>query len=151
MSTRRSILKLFGAAPVAAPLVAKAAAEQAGLIGLKEMGGLLVGQADQPQTPPTGWTSPAGATGDMVPLATKIARFLRLRYLPSWYDDEIRKRCHFVSFLDPDLASKRSWSLNVKIAAQRERNIQRSRDSIFENVTRSKLQQEFEQEYGVWL
>lgn len=142
-ASRRSILKLLGVAPAAAPLAAKAAADKA--IGDMAGIGLL------PNAPPY-----VGISGSPQPLGAddwkkKVLRFLMNPTLPSWFEDDVRHRNWQVGYLDPDIASKRSWSMNVKIATQRQRNIERAKREALDGPRRGVRQREFEEKYGIWL
>lgn len=53
--------------------------------------------------------------------------------LPEVLQFEIRDQAKWISCLDPDIASKRSWSMSVKILEQRNRNYNR----IVERITRT--------------
>lgn len=48
--------------------------------------------------------------------------------LPDFVEENLRDRARGVNYLDPDIACKKTWSLNVKIMAQRERNYQQLLD-----------------------
>ena len=143
MTSRRSVLQLIGLSPLAA----KAAKD--GAIGK------LVGCVQS--------NSPQGSIGSGIAFGTpdpiggrsswkaKILKFLVQGKLPDWFEDEIRDRHRYVSFLDPDIASKVSWSMNVKIVEQRRRNIQRAMEAALEGPRRGMRLREFEEEWGVWL
>lgn len=115
-TNRRSFLGLLGVGTVSAPLAAKAAAEQ-------EIASLtaLAGQCGP------ALASGSGLSIDSMPANNdgyiKMAEYLRIfGKLPEHIERDVRDRSRYVSVLDPDIACKKSWSLCVKIAAQRERN-----------------------------
>ena len=81
----------------------------------------------------------------------KVLRFLANNALPDWLDDELRERNRYVGYLDPDIAAKRSWSMAVKIATQRERNIARAKTDALNGPRRALRHREFEETYGVWI
>lgn len=143
MTSRRSFLRVLGLTPVAAPLAAKAAADKAAsdLIGLGSM-----------PSPSPGYGISGGSPVQTVQdWKTKVLRFLSSATLPDWVEEELRYRNRFVGYIDPDIACKRSWSLNVKIATQRDRNIERSRLEVREGPRRGLRSREFEEKYGVWI
>jgi len=140
-ASRRSLLKFLGMAPVAAPMMAKEVAESAAsdLIGLSasHYSGTM-----GPQLSPT--------SGD-TPWKNKVLRFLSSGRIPEWYEEILADRHRQVQALDPDIASKRSWSLNVKISTQRLRNIDRARQA-FKNQPKNSLRiRDFEEQWGLWL
>lgn len=140
---RRRFLSFLGAAPLAAKVAAEGAASQ--LIGLQ---GMSIPSAPvmasisggMPQTIDSGGTYKA-----------KVLRFLAQNSLPDWLEADIRKRNFNVGYLDPDIVSKKSWSLNVKIATQRQRNIERARKDIWDGPRRSLHSRELEEKFGIWI
>lgn len=145
MTDRRSFLRILGMAP-AAPFAVKAAADKAAaeLIGIS---------AVPTGTPPGAYLG--GAIGNSPDNTgawkAKVLRFISGKKLPDWFEDEVRNRNRVVSYIDPDIACKRSWSLNVKIATQRERNIERAKLEAIEGPSRSLRSREFEEQFGVWI
>lgn len=128
--------------PAIAPLAAKAAADKAI--------GDLAGISPLPNgLPPT--FGIGGGDVSQNSWKTKVARFLAEKAIPDWFEDELRERHRYVGYLDPDIASKRSWSMAVKIATQRERNIERGRREVIEGPKRSMRSREFEEKWGVWI
>lgn len=121
MIGRRSFLKAFGVTPLAA----KAAAEKtmADLTMRSWMNpalaqGRLYGRGDTP-------ASASGEAGINLPIAR--AKYLQLMgTLPDHIDQMYREQAKHVIALDPDLASKRSWSFCVKVQEQRQRNYERT-------------------------
>lgn len=144
MTTRRSFLQIMGLSGAAAPLAAKAASDKA----IAEMAGVF----------PLGPGTPIGVGMSMPPTAVggndwkaKVLRFIARNTLPDWLEEELRWRHRTVGYLDPDIAAKRSWSMNVKIITQRERNIARAKQEALEGPRRSLRNREFEDQYGIWL
>ena len=142
MTSRRSVLQLIGLSPVAAPLAAKAARDKAigELSGITNMpyGAPMPGIGASPSLGQDDWKK-------------KVLRFLAEKAIPEWLDEELRERHKQVGFLDPDIACKRSWSMNVKIATQRERNIEAARRNVLEGTKRGLRTREFEEKWGVWI
>lgn len=63
--------------------------------------------------------------------------------LPKHVEIDIRERSRYVQHLDPDIASKRSWSLQIKILTQQERNYQREIERYRRMGTFETAQKEF--------
>ena len=115
---RRKFLSLLGVSTAAGPLAVRVAAESevANLTALKNATFAMGTEAQSyPQSIEYKEESPYIQAQKYVKLWGK---------LPQFVDDNLRERAKNVSYLDPDIACKKSWSLNVKIAAQRERNYQ---------------------------
>jgi len=117
-ASRRRFLSVLGASPLAV----KAAADEAtakllhiDTSGLGSRPGLPYDYGRTAANVPTNADNPYAAA----------ARFIRQFGIPEWFDKELRDRAAQVYTLDPDIACKRSWSLAVKIATQRERNYRR--------------------------
>jgi hypothetical protein len=110
---RRGFLRLLAAAPVAAPVVAREAAQKAGVTSL----GLGAELASQGISGP----SPYGGEKEWV------SSWCR-EVLSKGWADERRKAIlsSSVGRLDPDLASSRSLSLSAAMRMQRERDAERS-------------------------
>jgi len=146
MNNRRSFLKLIRFAP-AAPLAAKAMAESA----LASLSGVsLTGYSGG--AAPLGMTGAVSASGGTAESwQARILRFLANNQLPDWVDDHLRHNNRHVDYLDPDIASKKSWSFNVKVATQRERNIARAKHEIMDGPRRSLRANQFQEQSGVWL
>lgn len=60
----------------------------------------------------------------------KASAWLKTFGVPEELEYILREQSKYVSSFDPDIACKRSWSMCVKIAAQRERNYQRALESM---------------------
>ena len=134
-ATRRRVLSLIGATPIAA----KAAADDAlaKVMGLAEVNGLGDNQVWLGGMPESGEVG--GATGAQLPYKdriTRAARYLRVTGVPDWLKEDLREQSQWVSSLDPDLACKRSWSMSVKIAEQRQRNYRRRLDEMQKQAMR---------------
>lgn len=138
-ASRRRFLGLFGAGAAAAPLAAKAALEsqQASVSSL--MRGFynpLVPSAtsDGPANAPESTLSPSVSYDDTCKMAAQYIRFVGV---PPHVEEVVRRGSRHVSALDPDLAfAKRSWSMNVKIAEQRQRNYQQGIDNVLGDANR---------------
>lgn len=114
--TRRTLMRLLGVSP----LVAKQ---------LEDEKVLRLSSSTVPLTPITysqgnGSADVDFATNKAAQLKS-IANYFQQFGVPDWVEEEIRTQCNYVAALDPDLAAKRSWSMSVKIAEQRERNYRR--------------------------
>lgn len=113
---RRSILQLFAAAPVGAPLAAKAAVESAAA-ELSKINAVGVGEAGP--TNPSPGMSLADPTREQTHFALRVPE-TRAAIVSELYEQERR-----IWSIEPDLAVKRSFSLSAKIAFQRQRNVER--------------------------
>lgn len=141
MNSRRSFLRIMGVAPLAAKATAdKAIADLAGVSPVS--GGFGV-----PMPSLSGGVAEQSADT----WKKKVLRFLAEKTLPAWFEDEIRERNRHVGYLDPDIASKRSWSMNVKIVTQRQRNVERAKRDAIDGPRRGLRSREFEEKYGVWI
>lgn len=117
MATRRSVIQLLGLAPVAAPLAAKAAtdAQIAKLAGITLEGAAAAGSyAPSPQ-----------GFDDYNKTRIAASEYAKLVGIPDFVKEQLRRNSQYVGVLDPDIAAKRSWSMSVKIATQRQRNYER--------------------------
>lgn len=134
MKNRRSVLKYMMAAP-AAPAMAKIAES------------LTITQAVSPQVGALKFNPPSGTQGAQAsvlpPSYTPWEEQRRRAYnwfiangkkLPDHVERTIRRDTQHVSMLDPDIASKRSWSLNVKVATQRQRNYEKAVEQHFADI-----------------
>lgn len=143
--SRRKVLALLGAAP-AAPLAAKAIIDKE----LAALSGVLPG-APSVRIPyggpcveaPSPFSS--GPTVDAERLATE---FFELFGLPEHVEDDFRRQAASVSYFDPDIAAKRSWSNSVKIATQRERNLSKLRDGMRNRIAQDRKAKAFRQIAG---
>jgi hypothetical protein len=131
-TNKRGFLKLMGAAP-AASLAAKSAiddqiAKLAGVSTSSLSGGKMLEQ---------GWPTPVNSVAGSYPpgLSYEETQFAASYYaktfgLPDFVDDSLRDNAKYISHLDPDVASKRSWSMAVKIQEQRQRNYERAKERV---------------------
>ena len=118
---RRSFLTLMGAAPLAAKATAEA--EMAKQMGLNASYGGVHARAF---LKPVG--SQAVISGAGIPYEQRIAgasTYIKAFGIPESIDRELRENAQYVGALDPDIASKKSWSMSVKIMTQRQRNYER--------------------------
>jgi hypothetical protein len=132
VTSRRRALAFLGSAPLAARAVAEATIGRLAGIATDGIGnasmGLPIGGAPQ-QAPGTG----ADGAGQYVPYEKRLiaaSDLARLTGIPKAVEFQLRDQAKYVSFLDPDIASKRSWSMNVKVGAQRQRNYERAIERI---------------------
>jgi hypothetical protein len=140
---RRSFLGLFAASPLAAKVAAdKALADATGMIanGAAGMGN---------SSPPFG--NPAGAS-EVAPdiRRSRIADFFKRSGVPDWELDRIKRDSRFVYGLDPDIAALRSFSMNVKIGMQRERNVQRELERMKGQNVYEQMRDDFRKKHGFW-
>jgi hypothetical protein len=117
--SRRSFAKFLGLAPMAAPLAAKAATDSE----IAKLAGVALEGAPSTQYAP-GYGVPVGMD-EYNKARVAAADYARLVGVPEFVKEQLRRNSQYVSCLDPDLAAKRSWSMSVKIATQRERNYAR--------------------------
>lgn len=107
---RRGFLRLIAAAPVAAPVVAREAAQKAGVTALGY--GMPM--------PPTGGQSIGNGTD-------WIRDWTREVFSAAWKEARWHEfKSNPVGALDPDLASSKSLSLSAAVRIQRERNFARA-------------------------
>lgn len=112
---RRGFLQTLMAAPFAARA---AAAEAAALAGVSTSGLMPGGLADTPQQPTGNYpeATPANMYAD-------VAKALGNPAARADIESLVFERGRHVAAIDPDLAVYRSFSLNAKIAFQRQRNV----------------------------
>ena len=98
---------MFGSAPLAVKAASdKAIAELSG-IEANGLGGMDVGPPDS-QDP------------------AKLSDHIKLFGFPEIVLEEARRKADYTYSLDPDIACKKTWSLNVKIITQRQRNYEKA-------------------------
>ena len=119
MIGRRSLLRLIGAAPLAAASAPTSAAEMAGLTRLAGLGTFV-------STVTGGDPAPSSTDQEGDSAHTKAARYLLATGIPDFIKDEMRRRHRTPSGLDPDLAANRSFSLAAKVMLQRDRDFVRA-------------------------
>lgn len=129
---RRGFLKLLPAAPLAAKVAADEATQK--LMGGQANGfGATVPYTLGSRSVPS--LTESGGLGELtgpnrlyVPGsdAIKASKYISAFGVPEWLEDELRSSLNHVYVFDVDIASKRSWSLAVKVATQRERNYQKA-------------------------
>ena len=133
-TTRRKVLALLGVGAASAPLAAKAAAEASmgSLTGMLPSGVSGFGNGGSLNLPSQGG-APIPDMGPYVPYEKRLigaSDLIKLTGLPEVVEHQLRDNSRQVFALDPDIACKRSWSMNVKIAEQRQRNYTRSVERI---------------------
>lgn len=115
-------MRFLGAGAAGAPLLAKSPAALAGIdggmgIGVRtamENSGSAAGSGGIDGG--TTWVHPSIARSNYLKLVGK---------LPGFVEEQLREQAKYISTLDPDIAVLRSFSLNAKVAWQRERNYER--------------------------
>lgn len=138
---RRRFLSLLGVGAASAPLAAKAAAdaEIARFAGLGQNAiantgiGLYSGAGSAPIT--QGSLTGGGMTHQQMLIGA--SDYIKMFGVPEIVEFELRDQSKWISSLDPDLACKKSWSMSVKIAEQRQRNYNRA----VERMTKTGWQQ----------
>lgn len=110
---RRGFLRLLAAAPVAAPVVAREAAQKAG-IGTVGLG------VDQYSSSGSCGPSPSNDEGEW------LTGWCRRVLSKEWEEEKRREgKSWLPTRLDPDLAASRSLSLSAALRIQQDRNIER--------------------------
>lgn len=141
-TNRRNFLGLLGIGSVSAPLAAKTAADQE-IASLTSLAGyarpaLSGGGGISSEGPPQGNDS-----------CLKMSDYLKVfGKLPVHIERDVRERSKYIAFLDPDIACKRSWSLNVKIAAQQQRNYDKEIERYRQMGWYETTQRSFERDMG---
>ena len=120
---RRGFLRLLAATPVAAPLVAREAAQKAGISTFA---------AGMPDVPYGGSAPPSSGEGDWIKDTCK-------RVFSREWEETRREQmmAYLPNRLDPDLASSRSLSLSAALLIQRARNIERNNECERADALRS--------------
>jgi hypothetical protein len=112
----------MGAAPLAAKATADAEiAKHAGTWSVEGLGDASLRLAG-------GSIGSPAVSAENIPYERRLigaADYIKMFGLPEVIDFELRDRSRYVTALDPDIACKRSWSMSVKIATQRQRNYER--------------------------
>lgn len=113
-------MALIGLGTASGPLAAKAAAdtEIMRLTGASISAGSMGFGGLGPPSP--------GSTDDYATNVIKASDYIRLMGVPNALDAQLRDNACWVDRLDPDIAIKRSWSMAVKFATQRQRNYDRA-------------------------
>lgn len=126
---RRSFLTLLAAAPVAMPVVAREAAQKAGVTALGY--GMPM--------PPVGGAQSVGNGNDW------IRDWAKDVFSAGWKDSRWQEiKSNPVGALDPDLASSKSLSLSTAVRLQRERNFARMIES-----ERNSASRRFKEAFGI--
>jgi hypothetical protein len=108
---RRGVLRFLGAAPVAAPVIAREAAKLADVAAIENTGYLAMPEP-----------SYGVSIGDKVPYRQHIIESLQ-RIASGKEREYVVRQISKVRRLDPDLASSKSLSLSAAMHIQREREI----------------------------
>lgn len=141
MTDRRRFLSLMGIGAASAPLAARELADGkiADLAGIQTNGDLSSGQGL------------SDASSDLV-CADKSRRraiesatkyLLKHGKLPDHVEEKMRDDARHVHSLEYDIANKRSWSLAVKVQAQRQRNYEREVNRYRKGGSYSETQKAF--------
>jgi hypothetical protein len=127
-TSRRSFFGLMGMTPLAAKATADAEIAKLGTFTANGLGNPSLGLMST-SMPEDGVAYEKRLIG--------AADYIKLWGIPDVMEYECRDRARYVSFLDPDIACKVSWSMSVKVMTQRQRNYQRE----IERIERSGWQQ----------
>lgn len=117
---RRSFLRFLGAAPAVAQTVsAEALTSLAGAHAPPLADGNTIAGS-------VGGSPLSDSIEEQRRIYTSMSDYIRVwGGLPAHVERDVRERSRYVGHLDPDIAALRSFSLNVKIAWQRERNFEK--------------------------
>lgn len=130
-ANRRKFLSLLGVGVAGAPIAAKAALDES---ILKQVG--VTTQSFTGGAPSmSGSVSPSIGGGPATGLTysqtvSRASTWIKMMGMPKDLEKEFRERARYVHALDPDIAAKRSWSMSVKLMAQRERNYERQVEAL---------------------
>jgi hypothetical protein len=122
---RRRFLRLMAAAPVAAPVVAREAAQKAGIgavgLGVDQFGPAVPGDGQSNASSEREW----------------LLGWCKRVFTSEWEEEKRREGRNWPpSRLDPDLAASRSLSLSAAMRIQQDRNIERRIASEREEASR---------------
>lgn len=146
-ATRRGVLALLGAAP-AAPLAAKAMLDKE-LAVLTGVSPNIAGSIPHAYgSPPPQYLDATASTGPDA--ETLAADFFDLFGLPDHIRDQLYERSRPVSYFDPDIAAKRSWSHSVKVATQRERNFAQLKEKMRDGIAQNRKTKAFKKVTGFY-
>ena len=138
--SRRKFASLLGIAPIAAPLAAKAAADAS----VAKLAGVTIeGAAPSIALCANSFGQIGGPTDEYNRAQQAAGDYARLFGLPDFVKENIRRNASYVNILDPDIACKRSWSMSVKIATQRQRNYERYIEQMHHNAWHAKARAGF--------
>lgn len=120
---RRNFLRLLGIGGASAPAIAKATSVEA----LTTLAGhcappLAVGTSIGTPRPALDIENSEESASSYIRMSDYLKLFGKL---PEHIERDVRERSKYVGHLDPDIAALHSFSLNAKIAWQRERNYER--------------------------
>lgn len=140
---RRAFLRALPGAVAAAPIVAKAAADEligkhAGLGTFSAFGNISGGEGGMPNG-----CAPSPQDPSL------IRDFFHRFGLPEFERARIWEETA-VGGLDPDIAAKQSWSMSVKILTQRQRNFNRRIDKQYRHWGYEDARAAFQQKHGFW-
>jgi hypothetical protein len=124
-ATRRRFMALLGFGAASGPLAVKTAADAE----IMQLTGTRVAESAIGSL-----VSGAGGAGAPISPSPEIyaksiiaaSDYIRVMGLPAALDARLRDEARWNDRLDPDIACKRSWSMSVKFAAQRQHNYERA-------------------------
>lgn len=133
-TSRRKVLKLLGLTPMAGPLAAKMAADSQ----IAKLAGVALEVAPAMAYGASGGIPQSVGGGEYERAQLGAAEYVKMFGLPEFARENMWRNSQYVGALDPDLAVKRSWSMSVKIAEQRQRNFKRNMEQLQHNAWHSK-------------
>jgi hypothetical protein len=129
-ASRRGILGMLAASPIAGRAMAQDAAAQLSKIGIGQAANVLNISAGQ-------GIGTQGMLGGGKPKMPDYKKLLQSPLLRGEFESILFERERSVGSIDPDIACLRSFSLNAKIAFQRQRNVSREIHNLqTENIWR---------------
>lgn len=142
MIARRGFFKTLAAMPLAVKAAAdKAMAEVSGLGHIDGLGApshFILG----------GGGIPAETVSKAASQTSVIRQWIKTFGLPEHEIDRFRDETRYVYSLEPDIACKRSWSMNVKILAQRQRNLERRIKQATKSLDFTLAKEQFQKLWG---
>lgn len=125
-ANRRKFLSFLGLGAAAGPLAVKAAGD-AEIAKLANLGahGLQVGGFGLPDGSPAVQSYDTGYKMSYEDTVIQASDLIKFAGIPEVIKARVRENSQYVHGLDIDLASKKSWSMAVKVQEQRERNYRR--------------------------
>lgn len=118
---RRAFLALVGLSPFGKAAAEAAAADLAGL----DFGPRMGGSGGASPAPPMGMQTASDQVAETTPKAWQFRAAMANPALRAAIEDTLYEEERFVSYIDMDLATKRSFSLAAKVTFQRQRNVER--------------------------
>lgn len=134
---RRKFLRGIAAAPVAAKGAAESLAAKAAGLGVIGKDAVHTNMSCEPEV--------SGSNEAQKQLRDWILQ----NGLPEWRKKELFRSSKYVTALDPDIASMRSFSLAGKVAMQANRNFEKSVDRFHESTEHEDIVEKFTKATGL--